>query len=217
MADPSTTQENPESDDALFPSELNTKLLKLGNKRNFGGGKDDWSIELFYDGLPLQLQTPWMRNVFGLSCYQNSNGRTNYSLSWELEPNGDVQEFATFLDGLDVWFKEQFKEMGVTLPYFSSVRPCNKFHDDGRPRFNPTFRVKLKQRFENFDCTLMDNTIVASRWAVRDTDRIQRGDMCRLIIELLPVWSAGGKIGTTWKVVTLQKQQPVTFFRPDEA
>lgn len=201
-------------DDAIFPSEFDPSLLSVGSKRKFGS-KDDWSMEVFYDGLPLQLQTPWMRNVFGLTSYTNQGGRTSYSLSWELEKQGDVMEFTKFLLELDNWFKKFLEEEGVSLPYHSSVRPCNKFDETGQPRYNDTFRVKLKQKFDNFACTLMDNNLVVARWPVQDESRIQRSDVCRMIIELLPVWCAGGRVGTTWKVATIQKQRAVTNFRLD--
>lgn len=201
----------PGPDDALFPSEFDTTLLTLGVKKRFGPS-DDWSMELLYDGLPLQLQTPWMRNVFGITRYVNPGGRDSYSLSWELEPTGDVGEFASFLGDLDTWFEEYVKKEGIKENYHSSVRPCNKYDDEGKPRFNPTFRVKLKQRYDNFACTFLESR-VAKRWPVTDCERVQRGDMCRMIIELLPVWCAGGKVGTTWKAVTLQKQRETISFR----
>ena len=200
-----------ENESALFPDELDTTLLTFGVKKRFGQ-RDDWSMELLYDGLPLQLQTPWMRNVFGINRYVNPGGRDSYSVSWEMEQSGDVGEFSTFLQELDTWFQGHLKETGIEDPYHSSVRPCNKFDEEGKPRFNPTFRVKLKQRYDNFACTFLESR-VAKRWPVTDCERVQRGDMCRMIIELLPIWCAGGNVGTTWKAVTLQKQRSSTGFR----
>ena len=187
----------------LFPSEFDPNLLELG-ERTAHNERGDWSAELTYDDCPVQIQTPWLRCVFGTSSYTNSNKRVSYSLSFELskEP-AEVEEFHAFLRQLDEWFQKKFGEMKLEGDYFSSIRPSSK------PHLAPTLRTKLKTKGGNFDLMYMDGNN-ATPWPVGD-ERVQHGDKCRSILQLMPVWSAAGRIGTSWKVVTIQKMSPPTF------
>ena len=195
---------------ALFPSEFDAKLLRFGSKKSFGNGQDDWNMPVLYDGLPLQIQTPIMRNVFGLSKYENNSGRVSYSLSWCLEPQGDVNEFREFIEYLDKLFTDELIKEGLfKFPYYSSIRPSRK------AEYSDTLRVKLKTRYDEFDCAFKDGR--ASRhWKVDDTDRVRANDLARLSLELMPVWCAGGKIGTSWKAVAIQKHINPEDFRGSE-
>ena len=188
---------------ALFPAEVDTDQFTVGSKRVFGG-PDDWSMPIFYDGLPMQLQTPWLRNVFGMNSYTNPGGKTSYSLSFQLSDTGDDAQFTAFLTGLDDHFKDL---VPVEANYHSSVRPCTKLDESGHPKYPPTFRVKLKAKFDKFDCDLMQNQ-ESKKWTINEAMNgkggINHGDQCRLILELLPVWSAGGRWGTSWKALSIQ-------------
>lgn len=187
----------------LFPSEFDANLLELG-ERKVHNDNGDWSAKLSYDDMPVQIQTPWLKNLFGVSCYNaHSNQRKSYSMSFELSDDPDIVSFKEFLLQLDVWFKEKFTEIELKGEYFSSVRPPNKSH------LPPLLRTKLKVKGQNFDLMYLDSAF-AKKWPV-DSEFIQHGDKCRCILELLPVWSAGGRVGTSWKIVTLQKMAPPTF------
>ncbi len=195
---------------ALFPSEFDAKLLRFGAKKSFGHGKDDWNMPVLYDGLPLQIQTPIMRNVFGLSKYENHSGRVSYSLSWCLDAQGDVAEFRTFIEYLDSLFEEELKKSGQSNhPYYSSIRPSRK------AEYSDTLRVKLKTRYDEFDCSFKDGR-ATRRWKTSDTERVSANDLARLSLELMPVWCAGGKIGTSWKAVAIQKHINPEDFRGSE-
>lgn len=192
----------------LYPDEFDTKRLRLGSKRSFGKGPDDWSMDLFYDDLPLQIQTPWMTNVFGLSKYdQPHSGRTAYSMSFELSQDSEVADFHRFLRDFEDWFKAQLGEMGITLPFFSSIRPSKN------SQYNPTLRVKLKTKFENFDVAVWENRLRV-KWPIGE-ERVRHGEKSRLILQLMPIWSAGGRVGTSWKLVGLQKQGNTAFRQPE--
>ncbi len=191
-------------DHVLYPGEFDTQRLRLGSKRSFGGRADDWSMDLFYDDLPLQIQTPWMTNVFGLSKYdQPHSGRTAYSMSFELSKDSEVADFHRFLADFEGWFQTQLKEMGIVLPFFSSIRqPKN-------PQYNPTLRVKLKTKFENFDVAVWENRLRV-KWPIGE-ERVRHGEKARLILQLMPIWCAGGRVGTSWKLTGLQKQAHSNF------
>jgi len=190
---------------AFLPNEIDTTLLNLAEPE-VHNERGDWSAALTYDDLPLQIQTPFLTNVFGLSEYKNSNGRVNYSLSWELrESDPDVNAFKSFLMGLDEWFQDTFKVEKITGEYFSSIRPSKK------PQYPDTLRTKLKIRRDAFDCDFMENNIRIQFGPENAHNKIKRGDKCRLVIQLMPVWSAGGRVGISWKVTSLQKQVNARF------
>lgn len=183
--------------DPLFPNEFNAELLKVGDKV-IHNSRGDWSAQLTYDDLPLHLQTPWLRNVFGESSYTNSNNKTSYSLSFELrDDEPSASQFKSFLQDLDTWMKENFKEKLIGGEYFSSIRPSK------REDLPDTLRVKLKTRRGTFDCRYFEGR-AATRWDI-NSNKIQHGDRCRMVLELLPIWSANKRVGISWKAVTIQK------------
>lgn len=188
----------------LYPSEFDTSRLRLGTKRSFGKSSNDWCMDLFYDDLPLQLQTPWMKNVFGLSDYKQPNGRVAYSLSFELSQDSEVADFHKFLLEFEEWFQEQLASLGCDLPFFSSIRQPNN------PVYSPTLRVKLKTKHYNYDCKYFEGHVASQRWPIGEK-RVKHGDLCHCIIQLMPVWCAGNRVGTSWKLVGLQKQAQTAF------
>lgn len=190
---------------ALFPNEIDSTLLRLSEPQ-VHNDRGDWSADLTYDDLPLQIQTPWLKNVFGVSQYTNSNDRVSYSLSFELrEREPEIAAFREFLDKLDNWFKEQFKKEDIKGEYFSSIRPSKK------PQYPDTLRTKLKVRRGAFECDLMENNIRVQFGTDNAKDKIKHGDRCRMVLQLMPVWSAGGKVGISWKVTSIQKQVNANF------
>ncbi len=192
------------SDAVLYPSEFDTSHLRLGSKRHFGRSQDDWCMDLFYNDLPLQLQSPWMKNVWGIKQYSQPNGRAAYSASFELSQDSEVQDFQKFLEDFEGWFKQQLVDFGCNIPFFSSIRQSKN------PRYDPTLRVKLKTKHQDFDCNYLENRVI-QRWPLSEAGRVQHGDMCRCIVQLMPIWCAGGRVGISWKLVCLQKQAQSTF------
>jgi len=187
----------------IFPNELDTTKLRLGD-RVVHNDSGDWSADLTYDDLPLHLQTPWLRNVFGTSCYINSNQKASFSLSFELrDADPTIKGFKKFLNDLDTWMKKQFEEVGIQGQYFSSIRPPKK------QDLPSTLRLKLKTRKQNFDCQLYEGKNLVT-WPT-NSKKIEHGDKCRMVIELLPVWSANKRVGISWKIVTIQKVEKPTF------
>lgn len=190
---------------AFFPNEIDSTLLCLAEPQ-VHNDKGDWSAMLTYDDLPLQIQTPWLVNVFGVSEYRNSNSKISYSMSFELRTNDpSCVAFRKFLEKLDNWFIEQFKKEKIKGNYFSSIRPSKK------PQYPDTLRTKLKVRKWSFDCDYMENNVRVQFTPENGRDKIKQGDRCRLVLQLMPVWSAGGRVGISWKVTSLQKQVNAEF------
>lgn len=191
---------------ALFPDEFDYNVLNLGNRIRHNDN-DDWSADLLYDGIPLQIQTPYMHNVFGLSSYTNSNNKTSYSLSFEMRT--DVQEladFKEFIGNLEQWIKEKLEKTDDVkdCEFFSSIRPSKKSH------LPDTFRVKLKVRKDKFDVKYFKNRL-NEPWKIDDKTKIQHRDRVRLVLELMPIWCAGKRYGISWKAVTIQIVKPPDF------
>jgi hypothetical protein len=189
---------------AIYPDEFNSDLLQLGERMRHND-RDDWSADLIYDGIPLQIQTPYMHNVFGLSSYTNSNNKTSYSLSFELRNDApQIKEFRNFIEKFETWLKGQFEIVDIKGEFFSSIRPSK------REDLPDTFRVKLKVRKDRFDVKCFRNRI-NEKWIITDKTVVQHRDRARLVLELMPVWSAGGKVGVSWKAVTIQIVKPPDF------
>lgn len=191
---------------AIFPDEFNSADLRLGSRRQFGRNPDDWSLDLYYNDLPLQVQTPWLRNVFGLSQYQQPNGRVAYSMSFDLGDDSQVAEFHRFLVEFEEWFKGQLREMGIDRPFYSSIRPAKN------PKYHPTLRLKMKTRNDTYDCVYLEGRKPVG-WQIGD-EKVHHGDKARLVIQLMPIWSAGGRVGISWKVASCQKEAAMAFRPP---
>lgn len=198
----------------IFPAEFDTACLRLGTRRLFHGRQDDWSMELFYNDLPLRIETPWMANVFGQSAYEQQNGRGTkaYSLSFALADDSEVADFHKFLFEFESWFQTQLQAMGIKKPFYSSIRPAKD------PKYAPTLRCKLKTKFGRFDCKLYIGE-EEKKWAIASGTEpeveVNHGDRCRAIIQLQPIWCAGGRVGISWKAVSIQKDSVAAFRVPE--
>jgi len=187
---------------AHFPSEVRLDHLKFGVQKMFRA-PHDWNMPVTYNGMPLQIQTPIMRNVFGLREYTNAGGRSAYSMSLALDANGDVGEFRAFLEHFDAVMTQKLQATN----YYSSIRPSTK-----PDRYAPTLRVKVKERNGYFQCDFLEGHVpVASKVSAV---HMRKNARCRLCLELMPVWSAGSRIGTSWKVVSCQTVVSPAFRDP---
>lgn len=188
-----------------LPHELDTDKLTLGTKRAFGGRPDDWSLEVFYNDLPLRIETPWLRNVFGLSEYHQPNGRVAYSMSFDMAKDSEAADFHKFLVDFEKWVERQLRGMGLGegKTFFSVIRPAKN------PRYNPTLRLKMKSSGDYYDCVYLEGK-QRDLWPVGE-EMVHHGQRVRLVIQLLPLWSAGGRFGMSWKIASCQVEAQAQF------
>jgi len=195
----------PKNCTVFFPNEVNFDDLVLGRPQ-IHNARGDWSASLTYkNDMPLRFQTPWMSNVFGLSKYPNSNQKTAYSLSFELRRSDqDIDAFYKFLTDLDDAMKEKFKKADIDGEYLSCIRPTK------REPLPDTLRLKLKTKSGEFDLKFKENEKIVP-WKIDGPELVEKRDICRMVLELMPVWHANNKTGISLKVVTLQKKSNPDF------
>lgn len=189
---------------AIFPSEFDSSNLRLGSRRQFGSNPDDFAVEVLYNEAPLQVETPWLRCVFGQSKYQTNKGRPQYSLSFDMAKDSEVADLHEFVKDFEKLIRDHLEGgMDVQKPFYSCIRPPKD------SKFNPTLRLKLKTRRANFDCEWEGSE---EPWPTNE-ERVKHGDRCRLVMQLMPIWSAGDRVGISFKVVRIQKEERSGFRR----
>ena len=180
--------------------------------------ENDVCIPLQYDQGPLRIQTPWMKNVFGIQSYSNPGSTTTkYSISLNLKPvNDEVKAFDNAIRNLES--EIQASDLGFkSSEFFSSIRA-------GKPGFPDHIRIKIPANKDTLKMKLFIGT-EDKRQDEEDTkplhkrkinpvplttakEFIKHGKVMRLVIELNPIWSAGGKYGISWKVIRVQVPTP---------
>ena len=181
---------------ALLPKETKVKSIKIGTRKERKGG---YSINVQYKENNLRIQTPYLTNVFGTQTYSNpGTDNKSYSLSWRLGEN--EEEFSEFMINVD---KHIRKLCGAIedIEYFSPIRPSKN------NKYAPTLRTKIREYRGKFDCKFVNEE------EEEEGVYMEHGQSARLILDLMPIWKAGSRIGSSWRIVAMEKAKDVLTFR----
>lgn len=176
----------------MNPFTQNVTEFSLGPCRKF---KNGYTREVAYENMPLRLKSAVMRNVFGLSNYQNQG---KYTMTFEFDDDYDSAAFMENIEWVEEQVMKQAEEHGAD--FCSAIKHKEKYPS--------TLRVKLKNRGKAFDCLLFgvgDAFPGSQQWKVGD-EHVKHNDFCRIEIEAMPVWKVNNRYGISWKVVSVQKQ-----------
>lgn len=190
----------------------NVKLSKLRALDN--GGK---VVYLSYNDKPLVLQTPEMTAPYGMSKWDNEGkGPAKYTLDLSFKGmdtrdllkkfHKSLQEFdANMITGglanSEEWFKKKYGSKEVVEALYTYVLRRSK--DDKYP---PTFKmtVPIDSTTGEFRCKAFDKNTKEPL----DLSKVNlKGAKITSLVQCTGVWIAGGKFGTTWKVVQLRVEQ----------
>jgi hypothetical protein len=190
----------------------NVKLSKLRTLDN--GGK---IVYLSYNEKPLVLQTPEMVAPYGMSKWDNDGkGPAKYTLDLSfkgMDTRDLLKKFYTSLQEFDSnmvkgglqhseeWFKKKYQSAEVVEALYTCVVRRSK--DDKYP---PTFKmtVPYDNNTGEFRVKVFDKV---SKKQVDLNDVNLKGAKVTALVQCTGVWIAGGKFGTTWKVVQLRVEQ----------
>lgn len=179
-------------------------------------------VFLSYKGKPIVLQTPEMIAPYGLSKWDNdgkSPAKYTLDLSFKgMESRDMLKKFYEAMEDFDKvmmknglehseeWFKKKHPESVIEALYTCAIR---RSKDDKYP---PTFKMTVPYDNNNMDPT----GGVCFRCKVFDKVTKEKLDLNVLnlkqarvtaIVQCTGVWIAGGKFGTTWKVLQLRAEQ----------
>ena len=188
------------------------KLSKVRTLDN--GGK---VVYLNYTDKPLVLQTPEMSAPYGMSKWDNDGkGPAKYTLDLSFKGMDSRELLKKFHDALhefdqhlikaglahsEEYFKKKYTSSDVVEALYTPTLRRSK--DDKYP---PTLKMTLPhdQATGEFRCKVFDKTTKAPL----DLNKVNlKGAKVTALVQCTGVWIAGGKFGTTWKVVQLRVEQ----------
>jgi hypothetical protein len=178
------------------------------------GGK---VVYVSYNKAPLVLQTPEMSAPFGMQNWNNDN-RIKYTMDLSfkgMDRRVGVQTFYNVLESLDNKlvedaFKNQatwFKGRKITSPEVASAlyTPLIKHAKDKdtgevTDKWPPTFKMTVPWKDNKFMCEVYDDKRNPLDLSAIDT----KGARVTGIIQFMGLWMAGGKFGSSWRVLQMK-------------
>lgn len=190
----------------------NVKLSKLRTLDN--GGK---VVYLSYNDKPLVLQTPEMVAPYGLSKWDNEGkGPAKYTLDLSFKgmdtrdllkkfhkslQDFDANMIKSGLEHSEEWFKKKYNSKEVVEALYTCVlrrAKDNKYPD--------TFKmtVPYDNNTGEFKCKVFDKTTKEQL----DVNSVNfKGAKVTALVQCTGGWIAGGKFGSTWKIIQLRVEQ----------
>ncbi len=170
-----------------------------------------------YNGAPLILQTPTMSAPFGLSTWDNDGkGPLKYSLDLSfkgMDRNAGLQTFYNVLEAIDKkmiedglanaasWFKgKKVSKDVLEALYTPLIRHAKDKNGDITDKYPPTFKVTVPNKDGKPTCEVYDD----KRELVDLLAMQTKGSRVTAIVQWMGLWFAGGKYGTTWKVLQMK-------------
>jgi hypothetical protein len=177
------------------------------------GGK---VVYVSYNKAPLILQTPMMYAPFGVQKWTN-DGRDKYTLSLSFrgkDTSKSMQSFYDMLHAVDTklvedgfsnqstWFKGKkynSKEVLEAL-YTPLITPAkDKNTGDVTDKYPATFKMTVPTKDNEFTCEVYDDKQNQVDLLSMNT----KGARVSALIQFSGLWFAGGKFGSSWRVVQL--------------
>jgi hypothetical protein len=210
----------------LLSKNVDVSKLTYGTVRSLeNGGK---TVYVGVEGKPLYLQTPTMITQWGLSKWNadksdKDTAATKYSIDLSLK-NMDtkpaVKHFYDLLSGLDKkfvedgvtnsmsWFKKKYSATNVVEAIYTPMVKYARDKETGEitDKYPPSFRLNIPFRDGKIACDVFDD----SKNAI-SISNIEKGSSVTAILQFTGLWLAGGKFGTSWKVVQLRVVAPATI------
>lgn len=194
----------------------NVKLSKLRTLDN--GGK---MVYLSFNERQVIVQTPEMSTPFGLSKWENEDKRGNKTTKYTIDMSFKgmetretlqtfykaLQDFDTTLLQSGVQHGEDWVNKELTSIDMARVAYTPVIRKSKGDKYPATFKmaVPFDQRTNEFTCKVY-NKSTKERMDLNDIDL--KGAKTTGIVQCTGIWIAGGRYGTTWKVIQLLVDPP---------
>lgn len=206
--------------------------LSYNDVRNLDtGGK---VVYVSYAKAPLVLQTPMMYAPFGLQKWTN-DGKDKYTLNLSFRGMENSKSMATFYhmlknfdqkfvtDGFanqGTWFKgKKLNSTEVVEALYTPLITPAKDKNTGEvtDKYPSTFKVTVPMKDGKFACEVYDENQNSVDLLTMNT----KGARVSALIQFAGLWFAGGKFGSSWRVVQLlvkpnQNIRGFSFVKDDE-
>lgn len=199
-------------DNIIVPSEFDVTQLSYGDvKKLDSGGK---FLYLSHKNSPLVMQTCECIAPFGINSYSNEDGKAPaYSIDFSfknMEQRESLKKLYEVFDSIDKsnidkgiehssdWLNKKKSNRDVIEALYTPMirRPNDE-------KYSATFKVKLQQKDGMFTADVFNEK--GEMVNLKNyLDGQTKGARCTAIIQCTGVWIAGGKFGSTWKLVQMK-------------
>jgi hypothetical protein len=196
-----------------LPKDFDVTKISYNDVRMLdNGGK---VVYVSYNKAPLVFQTPEMTVPFGMKDWEG-NKKFVMDLSFKgKDSRASVQSFYDVLESLDnklvedgfgnqaTWFKgkklpskEVVEALYTPLIKHAKDKTTGEFTD----KFPATFKVNVPYKENRFTCEVYDD-----KRNIIDLDTVEtKGSKVTAIIQFMGLWIAGGKFGSSWRVMQMK-------------
>ena len=200
-----------------LPKEFDINNVSFSDVRMLdNGGK---VVYVSYNNAPMILQTPQMVAPFGMSQWENegkSNTKYTIDLSFKaMDKNPSMQAFYNALEEIDAklvkdgfkhqqtWFKgKKYNSEEIVEALYTPLIRHAKDRQTGEitDKYPPTFKLTVPYKDGKFTCEAFDDARNSVDIATVET----KGSKVTAIIQCMGLWFAGGKFGSTWRIVQMK-------------
>lgn len=183
------------------------------------GGK---LVYVSYRKAPLLIQTPTMKAPFGLSKWDNNDGKSNAKYTLDLSFSGNdnsssLMAFQKVLESIDerlvneafasagTWFRgKKIASREIVEALYTPVLKFAKDKETGEvsDKYAPTIKLSVPFKDGAFACDVYDD-----KKELVDLNSMEtKAAKVTAIVQCTGVWLAGGKLGLSWKIVQMRVQ-----------
>lgn len=191
----------------LLPEEILSDIDHLKILNTIKINEHDYCNPIVLKGSKVYMQTPILKSMFGLYPYHTPGQvRRKWSIHVSLTNQNDAQNmFLQTLQAIDVWAEKQ-----------CTPEDC-KFHSPIRYNYKntnlpPVFRIKINNtlQYEDYlNCDIFQNGEIITDPAVDEFSAlVTHNTLVRCVLELNPIWCAGKKYGTSYRLVQIELPSP---------
>jgi hypothetical protein len=204
----------------LLPKQVEvSKLTYSAPKKLDNGGK---IIPIYYDKAPLILQTPAMPVPYGMNDWQGDNGVHKYSVNLSFsggdEPGTSMHTFRQLMATIDAklvqdacdnsfaWLGKKSLSSEVATELYTPIVKMAKDKETGEEtdRYPPTMKATLPSKDGEITCEAYNT----ERQQLDVKASLVKRSKATAILQCTGIWVAGGRFGTTWKVLQMKLDVP---------
>ena len=187
------------------------------------GGK---IVYVSYNKAPMIIQTPQMTAPFGMSKWDNDGKATpKYTLDLSfkgMDKSPALGSFYEMLKQLDArlvedgfanqgsWFKgKKYGSKEIVEALYTPLIKHAKDRDTGEitDKYPPTFKATVPFKENKFVCDVYDDARNLVDLSTMET----KGSRITAIIQCMGLWFAGGKFGSSWRIVQMKVAPSATI------
>lgn len=220
----------------LLPKDFDASKITLSDPK--GPDSKAKTVYMNYSGKKLILQTPEMPTPFGLSKWDNNDGKTpaKYSLDLSFKEKDSHPGVAKFFDVLQemdrlaidtarknkaVWFKgKKFNDDSIENIYTPSIKYAkDKKTGDITHEYPPTFKAALPFNEKENTISTKVYDIKKNKINLLEMENT-KGSRVMLIVHCTGIWVSGAGFGLSWRAIQARIKPPTTIkeyaFAPTE-